>query len=166
MVCHHENFRSFVPAQALESLAVEGLVTVRLTTNVISPATNETHVLKLNPSVGITAGGEQVKIVGVNFVTSGNCQVRFGRTEVSGRVDSSNEITCLTPHHGPGIVSVEYSSDGGNWTSDNIIFTFVERQSEYILIPVVAERAQLHALHILEEACRQYAIPNAVTPMM
>jgi large repetitive protein len=77
----------------------------------------------LGPDTGPVAGGTAVTISGTNFITGAT--VSFGGTAATSVVVvSSTEITCVTPAHAAGSVTVSVTTTGGTASVPNG-FTFV-----------------------------------------
>ncbi|XP_048249483.1 uncharacterized protein LOC124117067 [Haliotis rufescens] len=87
-----------------------------------------TNVLNIIPSSGRDTGGTDVHIWGHNFPETENniffC--RFDSTVVSGTRLSKEHITCKNPQHQAGIVIVEISPDGLQFTRNQTAFTYYE----------------------------------------
>lgn len=62
------------------------------------------------------------------------------------------QITCVTPPHAPGPVSVEFSSDDLNYTNDGCVFTYIDHFASRSKL-VVTESAEV-AQHCVIEKCR------------
>jgi len=72
------------------------------------------ELINCSPHSGITAGGENVKILGLNFTSE--IRIFFGEKEVYEiNVVSSTEIVCKTPPHRSGIVDITLKQ--GNYVS-------------------------------------------------
>lgn len=77
-------------------------------------------ITSLSPSSGLTRGRTFVLIIGTGFATQAvgegdvpSMQVLFGADEAEDvRVESSTRITCISPAHDPGAVSVTASNIG------------------------------------------------------
>ncbi|MGF6889550.1 hypothetical protein ABIA39_008994, partial [Nocardia sp. GAS34] len=81
----------------------------------------------INPASGSAAGGATVMLTGTNL--TGVTAVSFGGTPATSfTVNSSTQITAVTPAHSAGTVSVTVTTPGG--TSNGVAFT-------YIAVPVL-----------------------------
>ncbi len=97
-----------------------GVVDIRVTTpggaNPNTEADDFTYVdaptlLSVDPSTGLTSGGNNVVIRGTNFV--GVSGVSFGGTAATFTVDSSTQITATAPAHAAGEAIVRVAAGGG-----------------------------------------------------
>lgn len=112
-----------------------GVVDVRVTTaGGTSPNTdadNFTYVnpptlVSLDPTTGLTTGGNSVVITGTNFV--GVTGVSFGGTPAATfTVDSSVQVTATAPPHAAGDVVVRVTAAGGTTSAgeENAVYTYV-----------------------------------------
>ncbi|MGF6897551.1 hypothetical protein ABIA39_007924, partial [Nocardia sp. GAS34] len=81
----------------------------------------------ISPASGSAAGGTTVVLTGTNL--TGVTAVSFGGTPAASfTVNSSTQITAVTPAHSAGTVSVTVTAAGG--TSNGVAFT-------YIAVPVL-----------------------------
>ena len=79
---------------------------------------NPPNIVSVNPNSGDVSGGTAVTITGTDFTTVGSTSVTFGGTSASGvAVVNSTTITCTSPAHAQGAVTVSVSNDFG---SDNL----------------------------------------------
>lgn len=111
-------------------------LSVRLTKDVWVPYVHKgTAVTKIEPNQGLTCGGQKVVIKGELFV-EGTIHCKFGSTTVVGTFVSEKEIECFTPEHPAGVVAVEVSFDGHNFTNDNALYAFIELRKKDLKVPV------------------------------
>src|SRR5262249_46614085 len=98
-----------------------GTIDVRVTeggiTSAISSADHYTFVAaptvsSVNPTLGLASGGTSVTITGTNF--TGVSAVFFdGTAAASFTVNSTTQITAISPAHAPGTVDVTVTATGG-----------------------------------------------------
>jgi hypothetical protein len=67
------------------------------------------------------------------------------------------QVTCYTPPHAPGPVSVEFSSDDLNYTTDGCTFTYLDRFAPSEKIPVSSVATVLNPC-VLETCKPQQAV--------
>ena len=80
-------------------------------------------VTGISAARGSTSGGNVVILTGTNF--TGATGVSIGGTGATGvSVNSDSQITCTTPAHSAGAVSVQVTTPGGT-SATNSLFTFV-----------------------------------------
>ena len=101
--------------------AYQGFVQIIYTPYVARPPT----VTSVSPSFGSPGGGQSVVITGTNF-DNGVSAVKFGATNASSFVvNSSTQITAVTPQHAYGIFDVMVTNvDGTSATSSSDHYTF------------------------------------------
>jgi hypothetical protein len=75
------------------------------------------------PNTGPAAGGTSITITGTGFVSVTGVTVG-GNAATGVAVVNPTTITCVTPAHPPGIVSVVVSNSGGSGTGTNV-FTYL-----------------------------------------
>lgn len=80
-------------------------------------------VSSISPSNGTYAGGTSVTITGTNF-TGATGVTLGGSPATSLTVDSDTSITCTTPAHSAGVVSVEVTTSGGT-NAANSLYTYL-----------------------------------------
>jgi hypothetical protein len=115
-----------------------------------------TIVTEVIPCQGLWTGGEKVQIMGENFIEGKRLICRFGTTQVNGIFVSENEVTCYTPEHPLGIVAVEVSFDGGNYTNNNTLFAFVAYKTRDFLVPVPCNSI------INKQTCKIDTMPDVI----
>jgi hypothetical protein len=73
------------------------------------------QITSVDPDHGPTAGGQNVTISGQNFTTAPDTTVNFGGVPATNiAIPDPNTITCDTPAHAPGFVSVEVINSNGS----------------------------------------------------
>ncbi|GMH75263.1 hypothetical protein TL16_g06701 [Triparma laevis f. inornata] len=116
---------------------------------------NVPTVSELQPAEGVVGGGNIVSVVGSNFDDSGAAVFcKFGPVVVPATVASSQLLTCKSPNHVAGPVAVEvtnhqnasetsaenvqstsYVNDSAQWTTDNLVFTYVRPVTVDAVVP-------------------------------
>uniref|UniRef100_A0A7S0G0V4 IPT/TIG domain-containing protein n=1 Tax=Rhodosorus marinus TaxID=101924 RepID=A0A7S0G0V4_9RHOD len=114
---------------------------------------NRTHVDELKPFVGLTTGGAQITIRGVNFANTVR-MVKFGAVQVEAVRYSPEVLTCIAPPHDAGVVSVEVEAPGEGFTDDGSTYTYVNSIAEGAEIAIAAcdERKALAPMSL--ESCK------------
>ncbi|MEU4317677.1 ice-binding family protein [Nocardia fluminea] len=86
----------------------------------------------VNPSSGTAAGGTTVVLTGTNL--TGVTAVSFGGTPATSfTVNSSTQITAVTPAHAAGAVQVTVTAPGG--TSNGVAFTYIAVPTLISVVP-------------------------------
>lgn len=88
-------------------------------------------ITSIVPGSGTTAGGTPVTITGTNF-TAGSTVTFGGTSATSIVVVSSTSITCVTPAHAAGTVSVVVTSCGGTATGSFTYTTGPTTSNNYV----------------------------------
>jgi hypothetical protein len=91
-------------------------------------------VTAVSPGSGLASGGLGVTVLGRfprhDAAAVATLCVRFGSTVVPAyhhHHHGDTALRCVTPEHSPGVVSVEVSTDGINFSSSGLaLFTFIE----------------------------------------
>ena len=79
--------------------------------------TSELSIELMEPTTGVDTGGAVVRLVG-NIASSGNIvQCKFGQTVLMAMVQSGSLVSCLSPVHTAGNVTVSLSTNGVDFTS-------------------------------------------------
>jgi hypothetical protein len=73
-------------------------------------------ITNVNPNYGLTTGGTVVMITGTNLL---GAEVKFGGILANCTIISDTQITCTTPVHAAGLVSVVVSTPGGQSVYSN-----------------------------------------------
>lgn len=99
------------------------------------------RVQSLFPAFGPAAGGTRVTLTGENFAHTDKLACRFG-VGAWGTVPavflSSGQVVCTAPQHPVGIVVVEVTLNGQDWTSDGIQFGFAPTLMVHSMVPDAA----------------------------
>jgi hypothetical protein len=79
-------------------------------------------VLDIVPNLGLDKGGYLVHVWGHNFPKSsrGFYTCKFGTTETNGTWLAWNHVECQAPRMPEGVVSLEISPDGIEFTNDKV----------------------------------------------
>jgi len=78
----------------------------------------------IDPTEGVTTGGDEILIIGQNFDTEGDVSVMFGANEaINVVVTSATEISCVSPAGAEGTVAVTVVQASG--TSNGVDFLYV-----------------------------------------
>eukprot|EP01135_Chromosphaera_perkinsii_P005766 Nk52_evm9s360 gene=Nk52_evmTU9s360 len=83
-------------------------------------------VKSLLPCHCLESGGVKVKIVGTAFEKTSSLCCKFGSVIVPCKYESKTSLTCTAPPHSPGVVSVEVSLNGTQFTQNGTLFTYVK----------------------------------------
>jgi hypothetical protein len=109
------------------------LVTVGVSNNGINhyATSNATYrfvpacaVLSVTPRSGSTSGNMSIKITGKNFIFSTALRCRFGTVVVTASYVNRSTITCRTPPHRNISVAIEVSTNGFDYTSNEVQFRY------------------------------------------
>lgn len=74
-------------------------------------------------------------VVGTGFRATDKARVRFDGTVVAASVGSSTQLSCITPAHSPGNVSVEVSNNDLDYTLNYVQFTYDYAVDVQVLLP-------------------------------
>jgi hypothetical protein len=77
-------------------------------------------VHSINPTVGPATGNTTVVVSGQNFAFTSTLSCRFGDEVVPGTFVNASNVVCITPAQS-GVVSVEVSANGVDYTSSNTV---------------------------------------------
>ena len=79
-------------------------------------------VLDVVPKMGSDKGGNPVHVWGHNFpnTSTGNYFCKFGTTQTNGTWLAWNHVECRAPKRAEGIVALEISPDGIEFTNDKV----------------------------------------------
>lgn len=95
--------------------------------------------LKLNemtPRSGIVSGGQKVILSGSGFYSNPNAACRFGISVANATVLSSKILECVTPIAlRPGIVTVDITMNGYDWTDNSFDFSYFIPMDLYDVSP-------------------------------
>ena len=86
--------------------------------------TEPSQVLSIRPQSGSMNGGTKVFINGTNFNSTGTFKCAFGDRVVEAEFVSSSSITCISPSGHVGRVSVEVTSNGVDYTTNFVQYTY------------------------------------------
>ena len=119
--CLSANFKASLASKvslyykdAPQITAVAGMVEIRPTP----------RVLKVTPSSGLTHGGTNIIIRGINFHATESPLCFFGEIKVSAYILTKKSIACITPKSQAGKFQVRVSLDGENTFQGDHFFTF------------------------------------------
>ena len=78
----------------------------------------------MEPTTGVDTGGAVVRLVG-NIASSGDIvQCKFGQTLLMAMVQSGSLVSCLSPVHTAGNVTVSLSTNGVDFTSGGMQYVY------------------------------------------
>lgn len=77
-------------------------------------------VLNIIPNQGLDRGGNDVHVWGHNFPQSDTYQCKFDTDVVNGVWVASMHVVCSAPKHAEGIVSLEISPDGIEFSNNKV----------------------------------------------
>ena len=84
------------------------------------------QIMFISPAFGASSGGEIISVRGANFVFSTQARCRFGQTLTLATWIDNRTLLCTTPPHAPSSqVAFAIATNGVDWTSDSITFTYV-----------------------------------------
>ena len=120
-----------------------GVVPVRVI--VSGNVTSETHAIYqykpqsrvsyISPANGPAAGGTVLVVAGSSFAATRQLRCRFGEVIVPAVRASSEFINCTTPQHMAGVVGIEVSDNGVDFSSDSSFFLFQNTVSVQSIAP-------------------------------
>ncbi|CAM9116223.1 unnamed protein product [Choristocarpus tenellus] len=113
----------------------EGSITVvyvEVTSNGVSFSTSlatftydsRMEILVLSPTQGPSRGGSEVLLTGINFLNTPAATCKFGTEVVMARYLSHNELLCVAPPSKAGVVPVEVSANGADYTLSGVEYTY------------------------------------------
>ncbi|GJQ12849.1 hypothetical protein GpartN1_g4640.t1 [Galdieria partita] len=109
-------------------------------------------IREIHPNMGLSCGGSKVQIVGNHF--RHGLRVRFGRIVVGCTTYSDTVLTCVTPSHAPGVVSVQVDVSGlGHFMDDNCLFTYVDFSVFHNIFAVAAQNS--NPVRVPNESCKE-----------
>ena len=93
----------------------------------------------LSPALGPEIGGTRVYLQGANLGPRSGVLCQFGSTgpPVSARWESDDLVSCVTPAMMPGLVDVRLSTNGQQFSSSSISFTYYSREQLVSSTPAV-----------------------------
>ncbi|CAN0185510.1 unnamed protein product, partial [Ectocarpus sp. 12 AP-2014] len=81
-------------------------------------------IASVTPPTGATSGGTEVLITGGHFLDSTRTGCKFGTIMVPAKFVTDQAVLCTTPPHSPGAVSLEVTSNGGDFSFSGAVFTY------------------------------------------
>ena len=81
-------------------------------------------VFDVVPNVGLKTGGEEIIVIGVNFVDLPTLTCRFEFTPVAATFINSTALSCFAPAYFTGSFPLEISLNGVDYTSNDLQYTF------------------------------------------
>lgn len=89
---------------------------------------DSSHVLSLSPTAVTEEGGQSITIMGINFYQTypSVLACRFGDLDppVPATYLSAESITCVAPPHLPGLVKVEVTVNGQDWSDNGVMMEY------------------------------------------
>ena len=136
---------------------VSGAVPVRVTvggnvtsyTHAMYTFTPQTRVSYISPANGPGAGGTILVVAGASFSATRQLRCRFGEIEVPAVRVSSSFVNCTTPQHDAGVVTVEMSDNGVDFSSDQISFLYQDTVNVHSIAPGVIPANSTVAFRVL-----------------
>ena len=92
-------------------------------------------VIALTPSNGPTQGRTLVSVSGMHFLPSLQLRCRFGVSEVAAVFVSTSMANCTAPAASAGVVSVEVSTNGIDFTNSSVAYLYQEKVQVLALVP-------------------------------
>eukprot|EP00871_Galdieria_phlegrea_P002083 jgi/Galph1/2876/GphlegSOOS_G1499.1 len=109
-------------------------------------------ICEIQPNTGLSCGGSKVQVIGKNF--HHGLFIRFGRVVVPCQTYSSTILTCVTPPHAPGVVSVELDISGhGQFVDDNCLYTYVDFSVFHNIFAIAAKNS--NPVRVPAESCKE-----------
>ncbi|EME28593.1 hypothetical protein Gasu2_28480 [Galdieria sulphuraria] len=109
-------------------------------------------IREIHPNMGLSCGGSKVQIIGNHF--RHGLRVRFGRIVVGCITYSDTVLTCVTPSHAPGVVSVQVDASGlGHFMDDDCLFTYVDFTVFHNIFAVAAQNS--NPVRVPNESCKE-----------
>lgn len=94
-------------------------------------------IAALNPSTGVTSGGTEVLVIGEHFLNSTTAGCKFGTVVVPAKFVTEQSMLCATPPNPSGTVSVELTSNGGDFSFSGAAFTYHPQAKVESIWPVL-----------------------------
>ena len=95
----------------------------------------QSRVSYISPANGPAAGGTVLVVAGSSFAATRQLRCRFGEVIVPAVRASSEFINCTTPQHMAGVVGIEVSDNGVDFSSDSSFFLFQNTVSVQSIAP-------------------------------
>ena len=89
----------------------------------------------VTPPLGPELGGTLVSVAGVGFGSSLLLKCRFGAVSVAAEFVSSELVNCSAPPHASGVVSVEVSTNGVDYSVSNVSYSYSVDPRVLALLP-------------------------------
>ena len=94
------------------------------------------HLVSIHAPVGTEAGGNKVKVHGFGFQSNSRAACSFGSDISNASLVTFDYIMCLAPMATkPGSVKVEVTLNGIDWTTQELLYTFIPIASISEIIP-------------------------------
>eukprot|EP00126_Sphaerothecum_destruens_P011155 Sdes_comp20866_c0_seq2m17764 len=107
-------------------------------------------------------GGTFVQVHGTGFQNIQTLSCKFGSISVPASFHSATLITCSAPPHSPGVVAVEVSLNGNQFTNSLVFFTYIKlsRKNWKSVIPATnlpckKSTCTVENMSLVSEACSQ-----------
>jgi hypothetical protein len=79
----------------------------------------------ITPAVASESGGSRVILSGSGFYDTRSLFCKFGDTRVAASFVHSSEIICIVPPHEPGLVTLQVTANGHEWSLQNVTFSYL-----------------------------------------
>ena len=87
---------------------------------------HEATLSSMWPSQGASSGGTLIKLSGTHFRASTSSMCRFGTQDVKATYLSPTSMQCLSPAHGVGVVQLQVTMNGIDFSKDSLQFQFTQ----------------------------------------
>ena len=98
---------------------------------------NPIEVSHLSPANGPKMGGSIVAVHGSNFGLTREIRCRFGAIVVLANRISDSMVNCTAPSHDAGLVTVEVSQNGVDFSSSNVTFMYQDTVAVDTVVPAI-----------------------------
>ena len=98
---------------------------------------NPIEVSHLSPANGPKVGGTIVAVHGSNFGLTREIRCRFGAIVVLANRISDSMVNCTAPSHDAGLVTVEVSQNGVDFSSSNVTFMYQDTVAVDTVVPAI-----------------------------
>lgn len=99
-------------------------------------------ITNLNPSMGTDGGGTDVLVGGNHLLNTTSAACMFGNTAVPAKFLSNQAVLCTAPPHLPGVVSVELTSNGADFSMSGALFTYYPQANVVSVWPVLGSASE------------------------
>eukprot|EP00126_Sphaerothecum_destruens_P011154 Sdes_comp20866_c0_seq1m17759 len=148
---------------SLQSLGFVQNSTIYLVSQPSSESTQQfLSVLSVEPDCCLETGGTFVQVHGTGFQNIQTLSCKFGSISVPASFHSATLITCSAPPHSPGVVAVEVSLNGNQFTNSLVFFTYIKlsRKNWKSVIPATnlpckKSTCTVENMSLVSEACSQ-----------